>query len=326
MFGQKIGLDFVVPMVRESLAMSLFRRDGPKKIICGRSTCLGTGHSSPVGWEERLFVTSGDAETGDVTLHCLAAKTGKELWKREFAGQTYKMHPSNSYASTTPTLDKQHVYFTWAAGGKMHCAALSHQGLEVWRTELGDFAGPHGFAASPVIVDGVVCTQVDHAGGGFLVGIDSISGKARWRAERPVGKATYATPCAVSLGGRGLAVISQSMTGGMQAIEVQTGKVVWEDAEAFPARCVSSPIITKEMVVIGVCGGGGSGKLLVGTNLLGSSQDQPILLTKQIPYVPTPLVVNHRLFLWHDQGKVAMADLGTATSPRKGGMDRTDWR
>lgn len=277
----------------------------------------GKGHSSPVGWGDRLFVTTGNPETGDVTLHCLASATGDEIWQREYAGQTYKMHAGNSYASTTPVLDEQRVYLTWASGGTMHCAALTHEGKDVWQVELGSFAGPHGFAASPMIADDVVCAQVDHAEGGYLVGIDANSGQEKWRAKRPASKASYATPCVVTSADGKTAVISQSMAGGMQAIDVQSGEVIGEQADAFPARCVSSPILAGEMVV-GVCGGGGSGKLLVGMDF-GSSQ-QPIeklMLTKQVPYVPTPLLVDQRLYLWHDQGKVSMAELDGETPPKK---------
>ena len=272
----------------------------------------GLGHSSPVGWEERIFITSGNPKSGAVTLTCLSAQDGAELWQREFAGKTFKMHKLNSYASTTPAVDAQHVYLSWSEGGTMNCAALTHQGDMVWRAFLGDFGEDHGFAASPVVVDGVVCLQVDLEHEGFLAGIDAASGDVRWRAERPVGKASYATPCSVATVGSTQAVISQSMMGGMQAIEVSTGQIVWQDTEIFPARCVSSPFVADDMV-IGVCGGGGSGKKLVGVDL--TSADKPIerlLLTKHIPYVPTPIVAGDLMFLCHDRGTVSCVDLRAA--------------
>lgn len=281
-------------------------------------TLPGIGHSSPVGWEDHLFVTSGNPETGDVTLLCLSTTAGKVQWQRVFEGEPYPMHAGNSYASTTPAVDDQRVYLTRSSGGKLHCVALTHAGEDVWQSELGDFAGPHGFAASPMVVDGVVCVQVDHAAEGFLAGLEVSSGDIRWRVKRPGGKASYATPCVVADGDSGSAVISQSMEGGMQLVDVQSGNVVWEDAEAFPARCVSSPLVAEGMV-IGVCGGGGSGKLLVGMGISSSNQKpiEKLMLTKQVPYVPTPLVADGRLFLWHDQGKVSMADLSADEPPKK---------
>ncbi len=299
-----------------------------------KKTLPGVGHGSPVGWKNRVFVTSGDPETGAITLHCLATDDGESLWKREFASQTYAMHVKNAYASTTPTVDAQQVYLTWAAGGKIHCTALTHQGDEKWDVELGNFAGQHGFAASPIVVDivvdgvvhGVVCVQVDQEEDDFLAGIDAQSGKVLWRAGRPAGKVSYATPCVVSLADDRSAVLTQSTAGGMQAVDVQTGKILWQDAEVFPARCVSSPFVARGKV-FGACGGGGGGKLLAIVDLpLDLSLDKqpprtkPLLtkqiLTKQIPYVPTPLVTGDWLFLWHDQGKVSLVDLSSAT-PQK---------
>ncbi len=271
----------------------------------------GIGHSSPVGWEGRLFITSADRKTGDVTLHCFAADSGKPLWQREFAGQTYPMHTNNSYASTTPTVDQRHVYMTWASGGKMRCVALTHQGNIVWRAELGDFVEEHGFAASPIVVDGIVCLQVDQGEAAFLAGVDATSGKVRWRAERPAGKASYATPCVLALADDCTAVLTLSTTGGMQAVEVQTGELLWQLADLFPSRCVSSTLVADKRI-LGVCGGGGSGKLLVGMEQSADPRSPPIeklTLTKHVPYVPTPLVKGDWLFLWHDQGKVSLADL-----------------
>jgi hypothetical protein len=281
-----------------------------------KSALPGVGNSSPVGWEDRIFITSGDPETGAVTLSCLSSQDGSEIWQREFAGKTYKMHNLNSYASTTPAVDAERVYLSWSEGGKMNCAALTHQGDFVWRASLGEFAEGHGFAASPVAIDGVVCLQVDLENEGFLAGIDAASGEVRWRSERPSGKAAYATPCAIAMVGSTKAVISQSMTGGMQAIDVETGKILWQDEEIFPARCVSSPFVADNMV-IGVCGGGGSGKKLVGMDLTSAETGQErLLLTKHIPYVPTPVVAGDLMFLWHDRGTVSCVDL-RATDPSK---------
>src|SRR6516162_10149914 len=43
----------------------------------------GRGHSAPVLWGRRIFVTSGDDKTGLRHLVCLDAKGGKQLWKKD---------------------------------------------------------------------------------------------------------------------------------------------------------------------------------------------------------------------------------------------------
>src|SRR5690242_20180260 len=70
----------------------------------------GVGHSCPVLWGERIFVTSADEETGRRMLLCLNAGDGRRLWEREFAGARHGKHRDNSFASATPAVDEQHVY------------------------------------------------------------------------------------------------------------------------------------------------------------------------------------------------------------------------
>src|ERR1700732_1344478 len=45
----------------------------------------GVGHSSPILWGERIFLTSGDRAAGRLTVYCLHASDGRTLWKREQA-------------------------------------------------------------------------------------------------------------------------------------------------------------------------------------------------------------------------------------------------
>src|ERR1700676_2770907 len=88
----------------------------------------GKGHSSPVVWGERVFVTSAVPAAGEATLkvglygdikpvegegpqtfnvYCLDRKSGKILWQRAAAsGQPkIKRHPKSTHANPTPATD-----------------------------------------------------------------------------------------------------------------------------------------------------------------------------------------------------------------------------
>src|SRR5262245_61299776 len=69
----------------------------------------GPGHSSPILWGERLFVTSSDAK-GNLHVVCVDARTGRSVWSREFAAGTPRGHKDNNLASATPAADAKHVY------------------------------------------------------------------------------------------------------------------------------------------------------------------------------------------------------------------------
>src|SRR5206468_3946025 len=52
----------------------------------------GVGHSSPVLWGERIFVTCGEEATGKRIVLCLRAGDGRRLWSREFPGERHGKH------------------------------------------------------------------------------------------------------------------------------------------------------------------------------------------------------------------------------------------
>ena len=89
----------------------------------------------PVGWEDRLFVTYGDAETAAITLLCLDTTTGQKLWDRTFYGQVYSKHANNGYASSTPAVDADHIYITWGSSQETHLVAVTHFGKPVWHRQ-----------------------------------------------------------------------------------------------------------------------------------------------------------------------------------------------
>src|SRR5262245_58144574 len=65
-----------------------------------RTTLPGHGHSSPVLWGDRLFITSADETTGTRVVTCLNAANGDEVWSRSFPAATHATHQLNSLAST----------------------------------------------------------------------------------------------------------------------------------------------------------------------------------------------------------------------------------
>ena len=116
----------------------------------------GTGYSSPVVWEDRVFVFSADPETARRHVSCYGANDGKQLWVRDFVSQPHRLHQRNSYASGTPTVDSERVYVAWATPAELTVKAFSHDGQEVWSRDLGMWIGDHGFGGSPILYEGLL--------------------------------------------------------------------------------------------------------------------------------------------------------------------------
>jgi outer membrane protein assembly factor BamB len=281
--------------------------------ILWRLPLPGVGHSSPVVWGDRLFVMSGDPATGQQILLAINALNGAPLWQKRFDSATYSMHQFNSYASSTPAVDEKQVYAMWLDEGRIKLAALTHDGDQSWSCDAGPFGEKHGFGKSPIVVDDLVVVATDSEAESAIVAFDKANGKVRWRVPRPSGTAAFASPCLFDASAQKKLLLTLSTASGLTAIDAGTGNVVWQGlADAVPLRCVSSPIVAGGLIFIS-SGVGGNGKYLVaarpGTE--GSGPTEAYRLQQSIPNVPTPIVADDLLFLWHDRGYVSCYDVST---------------
>src|SRR6266567_3564091 len=70
----------------------------------------GSGHSSPVLWGDKLFITCTGDNSGGISVLCLTAKDGKQEWKRDFDLTPFSKHKFNSFASSSPAVDPERIY------------------------------------------------------------------------------------------------------------------------------------------------------------------------------------------------------------------------
>ena len=181
----------------------------------------GLAHSSPVIWEERIFVTTAISGSenpelkvglyGDVTpvaeesIHtwkviCINKANGDLLWERTaYSGiPKVKRHPKSTHANSTPATDGKHVVAFFGSEG-LYCYDI--KGNLLWKKDLGlldsgFFIAPEaqwGFASSPVIYQNRVIVQCDIQKGSFIASFDINSGKEIWRTPRDE-VPTWSTP------------------------------------------------------------------------------------------------------------------------------------
>src|SRR2546426_8356605 len=116
----------------------------------------GTGHSSPVLWGERIFLTTTGDKSGGISVLCLDAKDGLVVWRRDFSLSPFPRHEFNSYASSTPAVDADRVYVVWNEPEHYRLAALDHDGTLAWQRDFGPFVSQHGCGTSPIVYQGKV--------------------------------------------------------------------------------------------------------------------------------------------------------------------------
>ena len=267
----------------------------------------GGGHSSPVLWGDRVFVTSGDAGAPKTILVCLKASDGSTLWTREFPSKHHAMNGLNSYATPTPAVDKDRVYLCWVTPERFSVAALDPDGTEVWRRDLGPFVSQHGHGASPIVFEDLVVLSNDQDGRSFLVALDAATGKTRWLTERRSVKAAYSTPCVFQREGGPPELIFTSMAHGITSVDPQTGKVNWEVGDAFPKRVVASPLVAAGLI-FGGCGEGGAGMHVIAIRPDPKSPEAApkaaYEITERQPYAPTAVAKGDLVFLWGESSTV----------------------
>jgi outer membrane protein assembly factor BamB len=287
-----------------------------EKNIAWKVKLPGVGHSSPVVWGERIFVTSGDDKTGTRIALCLRTGDGKLVWKRELAGPRHGRHADNSFASASPAADVRQVYFCWASPQDYLIVALDHDGKEAWRVDLGPFKSGHGFGASPIVHEDQLIVADEQDGKSFLVALDTTTSNCRWKIPRR-SKAGFATPCVFRPVGRAAELIFTSWEHGITAIDPRSGKTCWE-AEVFSRghleTPIASPIVSKDLV-LGTCGWLGVKYETVAVRPYPAAGKGPpptlYRMERTPPLVPTPLVKDDMLFLWNDRGIVTCVNVST---------------
>jgi outer membrane protein assembly factor BamB len=285
----------------------------------------GSGHSSPVLWGERVFLTSTGDKAGGISVHCLDATGGRVLWTREFALSPFARHQLNSFASSTPTVDAKRVYVVWNEPEHYTLTALDHDGKRIWQRDFGPFVSQHGCGTSPIVYrdkiillneqdDAKFVKESARSGASSIVAVDALTGKTLWQTPRRSAVVTYSTPCVYQPRNGTPALIFNSQGNGISALDPDSGKVLWAFEEAFDKRSVSSPLIVGD-IIVGSCGSGGGGHFVTaikaGDATAGRKTELAWQLKKSAPYVPTGIAMGNRLWFWSDGGIVSCVEAST---------------
>jgi outer membrane protein assembly factor BamB len=194
--------------------------------VAWKAALPGRGLSCPVIAGGRVYVTACSLYR-QRRLHvlCYDAADGRKLWERQLAatGST-TCHVKTCMAAPTPVTDGRAVYALFASGD---LAAFDREGTLLWyRALCQDYAhisNQVGLAASPVLAGDTLLLPLENAENSFAAGIDTRTGRNRWKVERPRG-INWVTPCL--LPGEPKVTLFQT-PGEVTAYEAATGKTQW---------------------------------------------------------------------------------------------------
>ena len=279
----------------------------------------GDGHSSPVIWDDRVFLTSCLADTEERVLYCFHRDDGRLLWQQTVIRSPLEtLHKLNSRASGTPATDGQMVYVAFLevdgslidapnvgtarkiTPGNMLVAAYDFEGHQVWMRRVGEFISAHGFSTCPVLYKDLVIVNGDHDGDGYLAALDKRTGESVWTSPRAHGIRSYVTPIIRESGGRTQLVMSGSLH--VAAFDPQDGSELWKH-EGPTEQFVASPVFDGDRFIF--VGGYPDYHVLA---LRGDGQGDITQThvdwhsTEARCYVPSPVLADGRLMVADDAG------------------------
>jgi outer membrane protein assembly factor BamB len=194
--------------------------------ICWKTPIPGTGHSSPIVWNDRVFVTTCLETEQERLLLCLDRRDGKVLWQRVVVtAKLERKHKLNSYASSTPATDGRYVWVTFLDYPNVFVACYDFAGNRVWQKSPGQFHSVHGFCSPPILYKDMVIINADQDAPAYLVALDQATGAERWRIDRPNRTRSYCPPIIIDAAGKKQLVLSGSKC--VAAYDPDTGKPFW---------------------------------------------------------------------------------------------------
>jgi len=234
--------------------------------ILWKTAIPGLGHSSPIVWGERVFVTTavssagnsqfvhGQTETADSAadeskhswrVYCLDKNTGRIIWQRAAYEGTPKVkrHVKASYANSTPATDGKYLVVSFGSEG-LYCFDL--EGKLLWKQDMGILdggwsAGPDfhwGFGSSPVIYKHLAIVQCDTQNQSFIAGFNLADGKRIWQSARAE-DSSWSTPAIYE--DRNHAELITSGTKYYRGYDPLTGKELWRLADGVDVK-IPTPI------------------------------------------------------------------------------------
>jgi outer membrane protein assembly factor BamB len=268
----------------------------------------GAGNSSPVVWNNRLFVQSSSKDGAERMLWCLDVKDGSTQWVRKMPGKAVKIHKLNTLSSASPAVDAERVYAVFWDGGKQILNAYTHDGNPLWTYDLGDFKSEHGAGASPIPIGDKVYFNNDQDGKAVLYCFDGKTGNVVWSVQRPFHRACYSSPILRSFADGKKPELVVVSTKGLTGYDPDTGSQHWNWEWDFKTklllRTVASPIY-QDGIVFATSGDSPAGpRHLVAVR---PGDNSPSLVwenTKDFPYMSTVVAYGKHLYFVNDKGRV----------------------
>ena len=205
-----------------------------EKNVAWKTPIPGSAWSSPIVYDDHVFLTSATDEGKSCRVISVNRKTGGIVWNVEVHHQVPgDKRRENSYATPTPVTDGQRVYAAFSDGA---IVAVDFDGERVWKNKDVDFHSLHGLGSSPLLVRDQLVMPFDGNSReerrigwkepwqeAFVLALDVNTGKVRWRGERGSSRVAHVTPILIEDGSQIVSAAGDCV----QSFDTNTGERLW---------------------------------------------------------------------------------------------------
>ena len=285
----------------------------------------GSGTSTPIVWGDRIFVLSAketdrkseipptkDEQSKTIPpevyyqffVTCVDRNSGSVLWQKLAVEEVPHEghHPTHTYAGSSPTTDGKRLYVSFGSRG-IFCYSLD--GDLLWKTDLGDMKTRYGWgeAVTPVIHGDSLVINWDQEQGSFITCLDASTRTEKWRTERPTEVTSWNTPLITEYSGRQMIVVNG--TDKVRAYDLATGTEIWY-CGGQTVNAIPSPLRFLDNVIVmsGYRSAYATSIPLDSVGDITKSASLKWTYNRGTPYVPSPLLVGHRLMFTGGNGNI----------------------
>ncbi|WP_159517767.1 outer membrane protein assembly factor BamB family protein [Sunxiuqinia indica] len=285
----------------------------------------GVGWSSPVVFGNQVWMTTADRYGEWFSVVCLDFETGETIQELELyrPDSVQRMHTTNSYATPTPSIDKDFIYVHFGTYGT---ACIDTRSFEVvWsRTDL-NCEHLQGAASSTILYQDLLIVHLEGTDLQNIYALNKHTGETVWQVGTPdekvyedvapVYRKSYQTPLIISVDGKDQLITNRSLFA--ISYNPNTGEENWRVFYGEDSA-VSMPLFYKGLVLVNsgwVLSQGAPyfAKLLaVDPTGEGDLTDTHIVwqTDEHVPQTSTPVIVDSLLFMIEERGTLTCLNPG----------------
>ena len=294
--------------------------------IAWKTPVPGKAWSSPVIWDDRIWLTSADEGGAHLSVVCVDKNSGKIVVRKElrYVVAPQYCHPFNSYASPSPAIEEGRVYVSF--GSPYNACLDSKTGEPIW--ERTDFVCYHfrGAGSSPFLYKNLWIIHFDGSDRQYVAALDKLTGKTVWQTDRSVDfqdldpdsggptregdlRKAFSTPVIAEVDGKPILISLGSMA--LYAYDPETGEELWRVEAVGSHSGACRPVVGHGLIFSPM----GSGRQLVAVRPdgRGNVTESHVVwrYDRAVPRRPSLLLVGELLFMVNDQGVGACLEAKT---------------